>query len=86
MKVSVEISLYPLANDYIPPIKRFIERLNGYSTLRVITNTMSTQVFGEYGTVMQVLGEEMQTLHREVPKACFVMKVLGSDLDPALQA
>ena len=85
MKVSVEISLYPLADDYIPPIKRFIERLNGYSTLRVITTTMSTQVFGEYGTVMQVLGEEMQTLHREVPKASFVLKVLGSDLDPANQ-
>ena len=27
MELSVEISKYPLANDYIPEIKDFIERL-----------------------------------------------------------
>ncbi len=28
MRASIEISLYPLRSDFIPPIQRFIDRLN----------------------------------------------------------
>ena len=27
MRIAVDISLYPLAEDYVPPIKQFIEAL-----------------------------------------------------------
>ena len=30
MKASVDISLYPLADDYIPAIKEFIDRVQLY--------------------------------------------------------
>ena len=30
MKVAVDISLYPLDAEYIPPIKHVIERLHAY--------------------------------------------------------
>ena len=33
MRTAVEISLYPLDADYVPPIKDFIERLNAYPDL-----------------------------------------------------
>ena len=46
MDIGVEISLYPLNDDYIPPIQGFIERLNADGRFKVITNHMSTQVFG----------------------------------------
>ena len=46
MRISVEISMYPLKDEYIPGIQAFIDRLNKYPELKVITNTMSTQVFG----------------------------------------
>jgi uncharacterized protein YqgV (UPF0045/DUF77 family) len=82
MDVSVEISLYPLSEDFIPPISDFIDRLNGYPDLRVITNTMSTQVFGPYERVLEVLAREMRATHRELPKAPFVMKVLNGNLAP----
>ena len=48
MQVMVELSMYPLVNDYIGPIKAFIERLNSYSNLTVITCSTSTQVHGDY--------------------------------------
>lgn len=82
MQVSVEISLYPLRDEFIPPIQAFINALNKHDGIDVLTNTMSTQVFGEYGHVMSILGREMQSLHQEVPKAPFVMKVLAGDLRP----
>ncbi|PRO73760.1 hypothetical protein C6Y40_10170 [Alteromonas alba] len=79
MQVMVELSLYPLVNDYIGPIKAFIERLNSYSNLTVITCSTSTQVHGDYTEVMQVLGAEMQRTHEEVGQAVFVAKFLNFD-------
>jgi uncharacterized protein YqgV (UPF0045/DUF77 family) len=82
MDIGVEISLYPLADDYIAPIAGFIERLNAHPGLRVVTNSMSTQVFGEYQRVFDVLGGECRQTFEEAGKAIFVMKVLGPLADP----
>ncbi|MED5525602.1 hypothetical protein [Gallaecimonas pentaromativorans] len=81
MNLSVEISMYPLADDYIPPIQGFIDTLNRHPQLTVLTNTMSTQVFGPYDTVLKVVGEAMKAFHAE-GKASFVCKFLGGDLRP----
>lgn len=82
MKVSVEISLYPLDQNYIPPIQDFIDRLSAYDELKVIGNTMSTQVYGDYARVLEIVNSEMQRTHQTTPKAAFVMKVLHGDLSP----
>ena len=58
MRTAVEISLYPLDADYVPPIKDFIERLNRHAGLQVITNAMSTQVAGEHELVFAALMAE----------------------------
>lgn len=79
MQVMVELSLYPLADSYIEAIKAFIERLNGYDGLTVVTCSTSTQVHGDYEKVMAVLGKEMQRTHEEVGQAVFVAKFLNYD-------
>jgi uncharacterized protein YqgV (UPF0045/DUF77 family) len=83
MQVMVELSLYPLVNEYIPPIQTFIDRLNTYEELAVSTSSTSTQVTGEYADVMSILGVEMQRTHEEVGQAIFVAKFLNFD---AMQA
>ncbi len=80
MNASVEISYYPLNVEYIPPIKGFIERMNQYEDLRVRTSGMSTQVFGEFTTVMQALTSEIEKSF-ELPHSVFVMKIINADLD-----
>jgi hypothetical protein len=81
MDIGVEISLYPLTADYIPPIQNFIDRLNAHDGIRVITNSMSTQVFGPLGKVFEVLQREVggtfEDREHAAGKAVFVMKVLG---------
>jgi uncharacterized protein YqgV (UPF0045/DUF77 family) len=77
MDIGVEISLYPLHQDFIPPIQNFIDRLNAEAGLRIVTNSMSTQVFGDYDAVMQTLVRELRTTLAGNDKAVFVMKVLG---------
>ena len=77
MNIGVEISLYPLRDDYIPPIRSFIDRLNADGRFRVVTNDMSTQVFGPYDQVMDALAREIRPTFERDGKAIFVMKVLG---------
>lgn len=79
MEIGVEISLYPLDADYIPPIQNFIDRLNAGAAgrFKVITNSMSTQVFGSYEDVFGVLVPQIRKTFETNEKAVFVMKVLG---------
>ena len=78
MKVAVDISLYPLSADFIPPIKDVIERLNGYPELQVVTNPMSTQIRGEYAQVMAALTSEIGVTFERVPKAVFAIRILNN--------
>lgn len=86
MDIGVEISLYPLKADFVPAVHEFLEHLNRAHELRVVTNSMSTQIFGPYDAVMQVLRDELRTTFEALSgandKAVFVMKILGP-LPPA---
>jgi len=77
MRTAIEISLYPLDANYIPPIKDFIDRLNKYPELQVTTNAMSTQIAGEHARLFEILGKETAASFAEHGRKVFVMKVLG---------
>jgi len=77
MRIAVDISLYPLDADYVPPIKDFIERLHRHAGLQVETNAMSTQVAGDHDAVFAALAAETRTTFAAGQRAVFVMKVLG---------
>jgi uncharacterized protein YqgV (UPF0045/DUF77 family) len=77
MRTAVEISLYPLNSDYIPPIKAFIDRLNTYPEIQVTTNALSTQISGEHQRVFEILAKETGITFAEAGRKVFVMKVLG---------
>lgn len=79
MNTSVDISYYPLVDEFIPPIKDFISRLNLYNTIRVETNGMSTQVFGEYFEVMKAITDEIHSSF-ELPHSVFILKIINADL------
>lgn len=78
MQLAVEISLYPLDQDYIPYIREFIERLNANEQLMVKTSHTSTLVSGEYSYVMEVMYTEMKTTFEQVGQAIFVCKFLNA--------
>jgi uncharacterized protein YqgV (UPF0045/DUF77 family) len=81
MRVAVDISLYPIADEFIPPIDDVIERLNSHESLEVTTNPMSTQVFGEYDVVMAALNREIKTTFESSPRAVFAIKILNNPID-----
>ena len=79
MNLMVEISMYPLSEDYIPPIKGFIERLNCDTRFTVVTSETSTRVSGEHFALMAFLADEMHTAYQAVGQAIFVCKFLNAD-------
>ncbi|MFQ5548020.1 MAG: YkoF family thiamine/hydroxymethylpyrimidine-binding protein [Woeseia sp.] len=80
MRVAVDISLYPLADDFIAPIDDVIERLNSHESLEVVTNPMSTQIRGEYDAVMAALNREIKATFESTPKAVFAIKILNNPI------
>ena len=81
MDIGVDISLYPLRTDFVPAIREFLDRLHRDARLKVVTNSMSTQVFGRYDEVMEALRRELrptfETVAQGSDRAVFVLKVLG---------
>jgi len=80
MRVAVDISLYPLDTEIIPPILDVIRRLNEYDNMDIVTNPMSTQIRGEFEEVMAALQSEIRTTFENLPKAVFAIKILNNPI------
>lgn len=80
MKVSVDLSLYPLSDDYVPVIIDFIHRLQAQPGIEVVRTALSTQLFGDYTTVMRVVGEELERVFLEHGRAVLVAKIALGDV------
>lgn len=81
MDIGVEISLYPLKADYIASVHEFLDDLSKQPGLKVVTNSMSTQVFGGFEEVMDALrmalAASYASLAARSQRAAFVLKVIG---------
>ncbi|NVJ49354.1 MAG: hypothetical protein HWE13_08505 [Gammaproteobacteria bacterium] len=80
MILSVEMSLYPLKEGYLPDIQGFIDYLHSVADLYVKTNNMSTQVCGDYDVVMNLLTTGLKPIMAQQFKAILVCKFLNSDI------
>ena len=79
MEISVDISLYPLQEGYEKPILAFIAALEKEQGIDVVRNELSTQVHGEYHTIMQLLEKEILSVFDEIPHSVFVIKLVGNN-------
>ncbi len=78
MEVSVEITFSPLQDDFEEHIIRFIKNLRA-SGLIVIENPLSTQVFGEYDLVMNILHREIKSSFEELNHGLFYIKLVKTN-------
>ncbi|MFK7946344.1 MAG: YkoF family thiamine/hydroxymethylpyrimidine-binding protein [Saprospiraceae bacterium] len=74
MKATIEISMYPLSDDYIQRVLDFLEVLNQHKNISVETNGLSTQIFGEYDDLMDILKTEMFKV-LIAQNAIFILKI-----------
>ena len=83
MKITVDISMYPLDADYKPAIKSFIRRLRSFDGLTLQTNQLSTQINGEFEQVSSAVNTCMRESMEQQEKVVFVARYLNADLDIA---
>ncbi len=78
MKISVELTLMPLQNDYEDHIKAFIKKLRA-SEFTVLENPLSTQIYGDYDTLMPFLAEEVKASFEQQNGSVLNMKIVKTD-------
>ena len=76
MQVTIDISMYPNREDFIPPIKGFIEKINRFDHLRVTTFPTSTVVQGDFEHAMSAVQETILECYREFNMAIYVAKII----------
>lgn len=81
MFLSVQLSCYPLTDDYKQPIWDLIARLKK-TNLEVVAGRMSTEIFGEHDEVMSVLSDTMKWSFETYGKSVFVAKIMAGDRRP----
>ena len=80
LTTSVDISLYPLHAEYKAPILRFIRALQAVEGVTVLTNPLSTQVYGRFEEVWAVLGRLLPEVFGERFTSVVVLKVVSVDV------
>ena len=78
MEISVDLTFSPLQDDFEQHIIDFIKKLRA-SGLSILENPLSTQVFGSYDDVMQVLNTEIKTAFELMDRGLLFMKIVKSD-------
>ena len=80
MKLTAELSLYPLQDDYIPVIDAFIAAANARPGLTVVTNAMSTQVCGACEEVFDLIQAALKESVARYGKQVLVCKLIPDEL------
>jgi len=80
MRVTAEMSLYPLAGQPLEKILAFIDTVQRDTRLEVVVNQLSTQVRGELRDVMAVLTTAIERSFGAGGSQALVLKILNADL------
>ncbi|MDE0002906.1 MAG: YkoF family thiamine/hydroxymethylpyrimidine-binding protein [Rhodospirillaceae bacterium] len=80
MRITAEISLYPLRDDYIPTVQSFIHVLREQPGIEICVNQMSTQLTGELRDVSRAVERTLEKSFESDGPQALVAKYLNADL------
>lgn len=80
MKLTAELSLYPLQEEYIAIIEAFIASAAAQPGVEVVTNAMSTQICGDYDPVFDLLRDAFRNSVERSGKQVLVCKLIPDEL------
>ncbi|APX99151.1 uncharacterized protein YqgV (UPF0045/DUF77 family) [Lacinutrix venerupis] len=78
MNISVDLTLSPLQDDYEKHVIEFIKALRD-SEFTVLENPLSTQIYGDFDTLMPFLNQEIKRSFENVDISVLTMKVVKTD-------
>ena len=78
MKVSIDLTLSPLQDDYETHVINFIKALRN-SDFTVLENPLSTQIYGDFDTLMPFLNEQIKASFENQNICVLNMKIVKTD-------
>lgn len=78
MKISLELTLTPLKDDFRSPIKTFIKTLRAANFV-VQETPLSTQIYGDYDTLMPFITSEIKEIFEDEEAVIMLMKIVKGD-------
>lgn len=78
MDISVELTLTPLQDNYEELIINFIKKLRD-SGLTIRENPLSTQIYGDYDSIMKLLNTEIKLALELMENGLMYIKIVKSD-------
>ncbi len=80
MRITADMSLYPLTSEPIEKILAFIDTVESDGRLEIVVNQLSTQVRGELDVVMAVVTRAIERSFGAGGSQALVLKILNADL------
>ena len=87
MKLTAELSVYPLREDYKTVVEAFIAELLKYEDIVAATNSMSTQISGDDTAVFAAIQKALCTSYEHFGRQVLVAKFIPehfADIGPAV--
>lgn len=81
MIVTLELTMYPLHEDYKTQVLSFLNKFTSNDAFSFKVNAMSTQVKGDLDALMPWLQTCISEVYQSGAKAAFIQKILPGDLD-----
>jgi len=78
MKISVELTLVPIQDEFKDVIKAFILQLRN-SKFEVLENPLSTQIYGDYQELMPFLTNTIENTFKNTEHVLVNLKIVKSD-------
>lgn len=78
MKISVDLTLSPLQDDYETHIIAFIKALRN-SEFAILENPLSTQIYGDFDTLMPFLNKTIKKSFMNQDISVLTMKIIKTD-------
>lgn len=76
MRLSAELSLYPLAGDVNQQVLNFIDDLVATGNISAVTNSMSTQITGESSAVFEAVQRALEISYQRAGRQVLVAKFI----------
>jgi len=76
VRLSAELSVYPLAGDVNNNVLAFIEDLIADGTVSAVTNSMSTQITGEWDAVFDTVQKALKLSYERAGQQVLVAKFI----------
>ncbi len=79
MKLTADLSLYPIQDDYVSVIDAFIEALRATDGIDIVTNSMSTQICGDYDRVFETVSRVLAASQERFGNQVLVVKFIAGE-------